>query len=283
MKRRSDAQRLGSRSLFFWWSRKKAREVANDLLARFDRPPIVVTPRRVARRLLFLGAVVTAILAFVLWPRHEHQSSPAKTTKRTTTKTVTTTVKGETLVVTVISPAPETVTDTIKETTTQPTTVTETDTATITKARTTTIQRTVTAPHFPPDKHPPWASITRPPCPTDLLKTACVRKRASTTAWRLLSGRIHDVRPSAGVQLVEVSVTQRVGRRCRAYSGRSYATLPCYAAFRLWWPARIVGTRWTFRLRVLFAGRYVVRARATDAAGNRQRPPARRVIVLQTA
>ncbi len=189
-----------------------------------------------------------------------------------------------TVVSTRIETTTTTTTDTIE--TTVPVTTTDFDTTTehVTTTQPTTTVRTVTKTAPPPaaDTEPPWAGIARAPC-ANRTSRACRRSRATGGAPKRLSGWVHDERPSSGIRRVEVTLTRRVRRSCFAYIGSSFTAMPCRAAFGLWLRADLDGKRWSLVVGRLAPGRYVVRARAVDGAGNRQQQPARRVFILSTA
>ncbi len=117
--------------------------------------------------------------------------------------------------------------------------------------------------------------------------------------WRLVRGRVSDPSVSSGIRTVQVNVVQKRGTSCRGLSGRRLVRMSCGEAARRWVAARVqrvalkrhafgrfsCKTRaqrrsrqcvkvqnagWTLRV-PLRAGRYLIRVRATDRAGNRQR------------
>lgn len=117
--------------------------------------------------------------------------------------------------------------------------------------------------------------------------------------WRLVRGRVSDPSVSSGIRSVQVNVVQKRGTSCRGLSGRRLVRMSCGQAARRWVAARVqrvalkrqaygrfsCKTRaqrrskqcmkvqnagWTLRV-PLTRGRYVIRVKATDRAGNRQR------------
>jgi hypothetical protein len=95
---------------------------------------------------------------------------------------------------------------------------------------------------------------------------------------RTIAGRASDA--EGALARVQVSVLKRAGSRCRRVkpSGRLAGRGSCAAAYRL----TASGTgKWAFKpSRRLPAGRYIVRARAVDAAGLADRSPAKRTFTV---
>jgi hypothetical protein len=95
---------------------------------------------------------------------------------------------------------------------------------------------------------------------------------------RIIAGRATDA--EGRLARVQVSVLKRAGSKCRRVkpSGRLAGLGSCAASYRL----TAGGTRkWAFRpRRRLRAGRYIVRARAVDAAGLTDRSPAKRTFTV---
>jgi hypothetical protein len=97
-------------------------------------------------------------------------------------------------------------------------------------------------------------------------------KRAARRAARrhVLRGTARD--RGCGIDRVQISIARKAGRRCLQLNRRHRLGRRTSCARRIWLNVRGT-TRWSFRLpRHLRDGRYVVRTRATDFAGNLQRP-----------
>ena len=91
----------------------------------------------------------------------------------------------------------------------------------------------------------------------------------------MLAGTVSDRKPSSSIARVEVAVTaDRVGRVCRGFDGHRLIRLRCGS--RRWVPARLTSAGWSLRLGALPNGRYQVRVRGRDGAGNVERPKAGR-------
>jgi hypothetical protein len=92
---------------------------------------------------------------------------------------------------------------------------------------------------------------------------------------RIIRGRARDV--GCGVDRVAISVTRKRHGRCRVLTVKRRLSRRTSCAHRRWLPVRGT-TRWSFRLpRRLPKGAYVIRTRATDFAGNAQRPRRHRI------
>jgi nitrogen fixation protein FixH len=105
------------------------------------------------------------------------------------------------------------------------------------------------------------------------------RKAARRASRRhVLRGSARDV--GCGVDRVQISVARKLGRKCAQLTRRRRLGRPVTCSRRIW--LRVKGTtRWSFRLpNRLAAGRYMIRTRAIDFAGNVQRPR-RRVLELR--
>jgi hypothetical protein len=117
----------------------------------------------------------------------------------------------------------------------------------------------VPAPHVVPgactDQSPPTSGYTSRDA-----------KRVKRT--HILRGTARDV--GCGVDRVDVSVAQKVGKRCRYLTGTSKLSRRSSTCAKpaMWLPAKGT-TTWTLSLR-LARGKYIVRTRATDFAGNVQ-------------
>jgi hypothetical protein len=113
--------------------------------------------------------------------------------------------------------------------------------------------------------------------------TATPNRAPDTTIERSRATKIAGLATDAEGKLarVEVSVLKRVGSKCRRVksSGRLARSGSCAASYRL----TATGTkRWSFRPhRRLPAGRYIVRARAVDAAGLTDPSPAKRSFTVR--
>jgi len=116
------------------------------------------------------------------------------------------------------------------------------------------------------DQTPPTSSFTS--------KAA---KRFKRT--RVLRGSASDV--GCGVDKVEVSLARRVGKRCRFYTRSAKLSRRATSCGRAtaFMPAKGT-TRWSFKLPGKLArGKYVIRTRATDFAGNVQHARSKRLSV----
>jgi hypothetical protein len=113
--------------------------------------------------------------------------------------------------------------------------------------------------------------------------TSGFTRRAARRAGhrRILRGTARDV--GCGLDRVQISIARRVGTRCRNLTRAHRLGRVTRCAHRRWLAVH-GATRWSFRLpRRIAAGTYVVRTRAIDFAGNRQRPRARRVKLQRAA
>jgi hypothetical protein len=122
----------------------------------------------------------------------------------------------------------------------------------------------------------PTAHIRAPKCHGG---ARCRRVRARRSAWRTLRGTVTDAQPSSGIARVEVAAIARSGRRCRTLGNRGFSRQRCTVTPR-WVAATIQGGLWHLSLKRLPLGKVRVRARATDTAGNVQRPTAARTLTL---
>jgi hypothetical protein len=120
----------------------------------------------------------------------------------------------------------------------------------------TTTGKAVSAPSS--DHSAPLARIHVPQRPTHV------------TSWRLIRGTVSDAPPSSGIAKVEVNLIRRTGARCAVFNKKLFARLRCKPALNAWVKATIAHGRWSLRVIALRPGRYTLRARATDAAGNVQ-------------
>jgi hypothetical protein len=104
------------------------------------------------------------------------------------------------------------------------------------------------------------------------------RKAARRAVRRhVLRGTARD--RGCGLDRVQISVARKLGRLCRQLT-RGRRLGPKRSCGRRIWLAVKGTSRWSFRLpRRLQPGRYVVRTRALDFAGNRQRPLRRRLTI----
>jgi len=116
---------------------------------------------------------------------------------------------------------------------------------------------------------------------------ACVDQSAPTSSFttqaarrfgrkRILRGVAGDV--GCGLDRVAISVARKSGAKCRLF-GKGRLGRPMSCSRKHWVVAK--GTsQWSFRLpKKLPGGRYVVRTRAVDFAGNVQHPRTRRLRV----
>ncbi len=91
----------------------------------------------------------------------------------------------------------------------------------------------------------------------------------------MIRGVAADV--GCGLDRVEISVTRKRGKKCRPLNARGRLARRSSCATRVWLPVT-GGAKWSFRLRKrLPAGRYIVRTRAFDFAGNVERGHGRSV------
>jgi hypothetical protein len=118
-------------------------------------------------------------------------------------------------------------------------------------------------------------------CVEHLTPTSYLGVRAARRASRrhVLRGTASD--RGCGVDRVELSVARKLARGCRLLSRRHRLGRRSSCARRIWLVAKGT-TRWSFRLpKRLHPGRYVVRLRAIDFAGNVQQPRRRRLRILR--
>ena len=105
--------------------------------------------------------------------------------------------------------------------------------------------------------------------PTAALVRPAGRKVA---AWRVLRGLVVDAAPSSGVARIEVSLVRRNGKRCSVYAGGRFVSRACAKATATWARATLAkGGRWSLSVKGLKPGRYELRVRARDRAGNVQK------------
>jgi hypothetical protein len=110
-------------------------------------------------------------------------------------------------------------------------------------------------------------AIALPACGTRRGAT-CTRFRATRPAWRILKGTARDTGGS-GLARVQVAVSRVQGKRVFVLRGTRFRAGTARVGARTYLPARLRNGRWTFTLpRAWPAGRYVIRARAIDGAGN---------------
>jgi hypothetical protein len=103
--------------------------------------------------------------------------------------------------------------------------------------------------------------------------TAKAARRAARK--RLLRGTALDA--GCGIDKVTISVLRKHGRKCRNLTSKKRLGRRTRCSKRRWLPVRGT-TRWSFRFpKKLPKGRYVIRTRAVDFAGNVQVPHARRI------
>jgi hypothetical protein len=260
---------LEQNGLLFWNSRRRARNTTNDLLRRFDRP-IIVADSIARRQWAFLAlSCVGALVLLLGWPGwvRDAVAAPAETAHSAAAPTTIpsrTTVPPVTTAKTATAPVASTVRTTI--TTTVPTTVTATAVETVGS----TVVKTVTT------------GTAAKPIVDAIAPVATIALPGNTRGWQDLAGAVTDRAPTAGLRGVEVSIVRTGRSHCSAYTGFRFSKLACGEAFRVWLGAHVSGDRWSFRIRGLPPGEYVFRARATDAAGNQQRPPAVRFVSFRS-
>jgi hypothetical protein len=111
--------------------------------------------------------------------------------------------------------------------------------------------------------------------PTSSFTRKAARRAGRPRGRRVLRGTARDV--GCGVDQVMISVQRKRGHACKTLFRKGRLLRKTSCARRHWLPAR--GTaHWSFRLpKRLPRGRYVVRTRAIDFAGNVQRPRVRRL------
>jgi hypothetical protein len=131
-----------------------------------------------------------------------------------------------------------------------------------------------------PTDHPaPGAAPGR--CVDTAPPTSGFTRRAARRAAhrRILRGTAHDV--GCGVDRVQIAVARNRAGKCRLLTPKRRLGHRLRCSRRHWLPVR--GTaRWSFRLpKRLPAGRYVIRIRAVDFAGNVQRPRRHRIRLRQ--
>jgi hypothetical protein len=122
-----------------------------------------------------------------------------------------------------------------------------------------------------PTDHPtPGASPGA--CADHVRPTSGFTRRAARRAARrrIIRGTARDL--GCGVDRVRISVTRKRGHVCRLLTPKRRLGHRTRCAHRRWLPVRGVN-RWSFRLaKRLPRGTYIVRTRAIDFAGNKQRP-----------
>jgi hypothetical protein len=149
-------------------------------------------------------------------------------------------------------------------------TVTVTGTDARGNARTGNAQITVANPGppvSPADTIRPVVTLALPAC-GKRRGAVCARFRATRPAWRILKGTARDAGGS-GLARVQVAVSRVQGKRTLVLRGARFRPGTAKVAARTYLPARLRNGRWTFTIpRAWPAGRYVIRARAVDRAGN---------------
>jgi hypothetical protein len=131
------------------------------------------------------------------------------------------------------------------------------------------------------DLRAPNVRILTPRCPAKLGRTACRRYRGTTRAWTVLRGSVQDPAPSSGIARVEVNLVNHHGSRCRVYDGHRFTAAACRRAASRFVRAAVSGARWRLRVHGLRPGRYTLRVRAVDRAGNATRHPVTRTLRLR--
>ncbi len=127
------------------------------------------------------------------------------------------------------------------------------------------------APQSPPapgDRQPPKVTLNTPLCPKKLSKKACKRRRASTAAWRTLSGSVSDPSPSSGIASVQVAVYLTRGKRIVGLSRGHFLKTTKTGARKTFVTAKVQGNAWSLKLPKLAPGSYTFLVRASDRAGN---------------
>src|SRR5262249_11100224 len=118
----------------------------------------------------------------------------------------------------------------------------------------------------------PLARVTVPACAKGITAKRCAAQRSRPAAWKTLRGTVADRAPSSGIQSVAINFVRRTGKTCAAFDGSRFRTLACARATQVWVRAALKPNgRWTRAVPALGAGRYSLRVRAVDAAGNAQK------------
>lgn len=117
------------------------------------------------------------------------------------------------------------------------------------------------------DTKPPRVTLTAPTCGRKLSAAACRTLRGTAAAWRRLRGRVADDR---GVTKLTVNVVRSISKTsCQAFTGSRFTPAPCSKAGRRLVTVKPAATgAFAVDLKSLKPGRYTIRIRATDAAGN---------------
>ena len=127
-----------------------------------------------------------------------------------------------------------------------------------------------------PTEHPaPGATPGR--CVDHVRPTSSFTRRQARRAGRrrVLRGTARDV--GCGVDRVTISVARKRGKRCRQLKATRRLSRLKSCGKRTWLPVKGT-TRWSFRIpKRLHKGRYLVRTRAVDFAGNVQRTHRRKL------
>jgi len=103
--------------------------------------------------------------------------------------------------------------------------------------------------------------------------TAKAARRAARR--RVLRGTARDT--GCGLNSVAIAVARKQGSKCRPLKRNKRLARPMRCSVHRWLPVRGT-THWSFRLpKRLPKGRYVIKTRAIDFAGNIQHSPTRRL------
>jgi hypothetical protein len=124
------------------------------------------------------------------------------------------------------------------------------------------------SPPPPADRQAPKVTLNTPSCPKKLSRKACKRRRASTGAWRTLSGSVTDPAPSSGIASVQVAVYLTHGKRIIGLSHGHFLKTTRAKARKAFVSAKLSGDSWSLKLPKLGPGSYTFLVRASDRAGN---------------
>lgn len=129
------------------------------------------------------------------------------------------------------------------------------------------------------DPAPPGAGPSPGGCTDATMPTSKLGARSARNVAKghLLRGRASDA--GCGVDGVDVSLLRREDGKCRHLTQRGSFSKPANCRKLRWLDAK-GASRWQLRVPGHFAkGRYAIRTRATDFAGNVQKPELRRLVL----
>ncbi len=117
----------------------------------------------------------------------------------------------------------------------------------------------------PPPGGPPRVTLKTPSCPKKLSKKACKRRRASTAAWRTLTGSVTVPSSSSPAASVQVAIYLTRGKHVLGLSRGRFRKTTKAKARAAFVTAKVSGGSWSLKLPKLAPGGYTILVRASDA------------------